>query len=173
MRSLPLIVGSIVLASCGTTQSTDYVSMSGGELYRRFCASCHGLQGAGDGVLSSYFIIEIPNLQELAVRAGGRYPKESVIRIIDGRDVIAGHGTPLMPVWGEELGGGYPRNQQGTKTTQLLIERLADHVCRLQKPALNGACDAIASNRSAPEDSPELAVSGGGDANNGSPGLSR
>jgi cytochrome c553 len=38
------------LALYGSTAwSADYVAMSGKDLYQRFCASCHGAEGHGDG----------------------------------------------------------------------------------------------------------------------------
>jgi hypothetical protein len=41
-----------------------------------------------------------PDLTTLAERNGGRFPFERVLRIIDGREAVEGHGTADMPIWG-------------------------------------------------------------------------
>ena len=47
LRSL---IALAVLALYGNTAwSADYVAMSGKDLYRRYCASCHGAQAAAAG----------------------------------------------------------------------------------------------------------------------------
>ncbi|MET0660847.1 MAG: cytochrome c, partial [Steroidobacteraceae bacterium] len=77
--------------------------MTGEELYQRFCASCHGTTGRGDGPVSHYFTVEVPDLTLIARRASGTYPYERVVRIIDGRHTLAAHGSRAMPVWGVEF----------------------------------------------------------------------
>src|SRR5262245_63298397 len=59
----------------------DYTS--GEYLYRAFCASCHGPQGAGDGVVASTLRVPPPNLTTIALRNGGEFPAEQVSGTID------------------------------------------------------------------------------------------
>ena len=40
---------SVVLVGTAPVQAADYLAMSGEQLYMRFCASCHGIEGHGDG----------------------------------------------------------------------------------------------------------------------------
>jgi mono/diheme cytochrome c family protein len=73
----------------------------GAQLYRTYCASCHGERALGDGPLAASMRRSPPNLTEIAKRNNGVYPKEMVFKIIDGRQRVAGHGGPDMPVWGD------------------------------------------------------------------------
>ena len=65
------------------------------------CAACHGLTGLGDGPIGQMLKIPAPNLAFVAQRNGGSFPFKRVYDIIDGRTVIAAHGTRDMPIWGD------------------------------------------------------------------------
>jgi mono/diheme cytochrome c family protein len=74
------------------------VKDEGAELYRAYCASCHGPSGHG-GTESRYGRHAPPDLTQYARRNGGVFPSERLMRIIDGRDVPS-HVEREMPVWG-------------------------------------------------------------------------
>lgn len=74
---------------------------TGREVFRTYCASCHGDTARGDGPLASAMKKKPANLTEIAKRNGGQFPSEMVFRTIDGRQPIRGHGGPDMPVWGD------------------------------------------------------------------------
>lgn len=74
---------------------------AGAEVFRTYCASCHGLAAGGDGPLASVMNRKPANLTEIAKRNGGNFPAELVFRTIDGRQPVRGHGGPDMPVWGD------------------------------------------------------------------------
>jgi hypothetical protein len=136
MRTHRLMLSMALLMSCGSAYSADYVAMSGKDLYLRFCASCHGVMGRGDGPVAASFTVEVPDLTLIARRAKGVYPRDFIVRIIDGRHIIGAHGARTMPVWGEDftrLGLGDP---DAERSTRVIIDRLADYVGLLQKPAL-------------------------------------
>ena len=84
-RSLLLLFGVAVSLLAAAAQSADYVAMSGQELYSRFCASCHGATGHGDGAVSKSIRVEVPDLTLVTRRAGGKYPRQRIVQIIDGR----------------------------------------------------------------------------------------
>jgi mono/diheme cytochrome c family protein len=107
--------------------------MSGPELYARYCAACHGTTGRGDGPVSRFFKVEVPDLTLIAIRHGGKYPYEQIEKIIDGRAVVGAHGTRTMPVWGEEFATAERGNPEAEEMTQTAIERLSDYVYALQK----------------------------------------
>lgn len=113
---------------------TDY---SGAQLFGRFCASCHGSLGFGDGPVAPTLKVLIPDLTELSRRSGGRFPEERVREIIDGRAVLPAHGTRPMPVWGYELeaqaGAGDPPVAHPRDAAQTLIDRLVEHVRSIQR----------------------------------------
>ncbi|HWK51240.1 MAG TPA: cytochrome c [Steroidobacter sp.] len=136
MRSTASFICTIALLSWhAAAGAADYVAMSGQELYGRFCASCHGTTGRGDGPVASSFKIEVPDLTLIARRAQGSYPRDRIEKIIDGRFIIGAHGTRTMPVWGEDLTRLELGNPDAERSTRLIILRLADYVWLLQKPA--------------------------------------
>lgn len=73
----------------------------GSDLYRTYCAVCHGRAGRGDGPLADQMKTRPPELTRYAQRNGGVFPSALVARIIDGRNPLPGHGGPEMPVWGD------------------------------------------------------------------------
>lgn len=113
--------------------ASEYVAMSGQDLYLRFCASCHGETGRGDGPVAASFTVEVPDLTLMARRHGGKFPADRVARIIDGRFIIGAHGSRLMPVWGEDLSRIEAGDPQAERAAQLIITRLTQYVERLQR----------------------------------------
>jgi mono/diheme cytochrome c family protein len=65
----------------------------------RACASCHGVDGRGAGPAASALRVPPPDLTMLAVRSGGRYPREHVIGVLAGDVELTAHGSRDMPVW--------------------------------------------------------------------------
>jgi nucleotide-binding universal stress UspA family protein len=99
-----LLVASVMLAPGLVTAATaqEYKqSNTGAEVYRTYCASCHGTAARGDGPLASSMKKKPANLTEIAKRNGGLFPSEMVFRTIDGQQPVRGHGGPDMPVWGD------------------------------------------------------------------------
>ena len=140
MRKAALIALLLVIPY-GSAWSADYVTLSGKDLYQRFCASCHGLEGGGDGPVAGSLSVEVPDLSRFARRHSGYFDRALVERIIDGRHVIAAHGTRTMPVWGEDLSRAYLGDPNAERAARLAIVRLADYVWSLQKPALESKQD--------------------------------
>ena len=132
--TLPILTVGL-LAWNAAAGAADYVAMSGQELYVRFCASCHGVTGRGDGPVAGAFKVEVPDLTLIARRAKGAYPRDRIERIIDGRHIFAAHGSRTMPVWGENFSRLELGNPDAERGTRLIIQRLADYVWLLQKPA--------------------------------------
>jgi mono/diheme cytochrome c family protein len=84
-----------------TDQPTPLIqSMKGVDIYRAYCASCHGAQGKGDGPVAPALTTKIPDLTTIAQRNGGVFPTNRVRKIIAGEEQILGHGSREMPVWG-------------------------------------------------------------------------
>jgi mono/diheme cytochrome c family protein len=78
--------------------------MEGQELFRTFCASCHGPDGRGNGPVA--FALKRPpaDLTTIASRNGGVFPRERLIRYItNGEPSTPAHGSKDMPVWGPNL----------------------------------------------------------------------
>jgi nucleotide-binding universal stress UspA family protein len=92
-----LAPGLVTTAAAQEYQATA----TGGEVYRTYCASCHGVTARGDGPVASEMNRKPSNLTEMAKRNGGQFPSELVFKTIDGRQPVRGHGGPGMPVWGD------------------------------------------------------------------------
>jgi mono/diheme cytochrome c family protein len=76
-------------------------SLYGGDLYRFYCASCHGREGKGDGPVASALNRRPADLTIIAKRNGGRFPADRVERFVTGdREPTVAHGSAEMPVWG-------------------------------------------------------------------------
>lgn len=101
MRLFPIALAALIAASPAPAQE----AAEGGVLFRRHCATCHGLTAQGDGPMTGILSVEVPALTTLAARNGGSFPLAEVVAIIDGRSVMRGHAG-LMPVFGFELDGG-------------------------------------------------------------------
>lgn len=71
----------------------------GAEFYREACAACHGSTGKGDGSVAPALKSAPSDLTRLSQRHDGVYPRELVMRTIEGDNAIAAHGTREMPVW--------------------------------------------------------------------------
>jgi mono/diheme cytochrome c family protein len=88
-----------ILASVATFACAQDADM-GASAFQSFCASCHGIDGKGNGPLRDQLKVAAPNLTILAKKNGGVLPVSALYEVIDGRKVIAAHGTRKMPVWG-------------------------------------------------------------------------
>ncbi|HTP69806.1 MAG TPA: cytochrome c [Dongiaceae bacterium] len=75
-------------------------SVKGPELFRAYCASCHGATAHGDGPVASNLKAKMPDLTVLTKTNKGKFPAAHVRDVIDGQQAIASHGSRAMPVWG-------------------------------------------------------------------------
>jgi mono/diheme cytochrome c family protein len=65
------------------------------------CASCHGRDGKGKGVLVDMLKRSPPDLTVLSKNNGGVFPMTRLYEVIEGSNV-PGHGSRDMPVWGAD-----------------------------------------------------------------------
>jgi len=75
-------------------------SLNGPDLYRAYCASCHGVDGKGSGPVAPALNGKLPDLTTIAERNGGSFPVQRVRKIIIGDEAIVAHGSREMPIWG-------------------------------------------------------------------------
>ncbi len=88
-------------ATGGQAKEPAIDGISGAYTFRTHCASCHGTDGRGEGPLADSLRFHPADLTLLAKRHGGSFPTEMVVRIVDGRQPLKGHGAPDMPIWGD------------------------------------------------------------------------
>jgi mono/diheme cytochrome c family protein len=102
----------------------------GGHLFREHCAPCHGRDGRGEGPLSDNLRFQPPDLTTITRRHGGEFPTEKLVRLVDGRAPVKGHGGSDMPVWGDAF-----RNAEtgyDERTVQLRIAAIVAYLRALQ-----------------------------------------
>lgn len=75
-------------------------SVEGPDLFRAYCASCHGSDGKGHGPAAPALKTRVADLTVLAKRNGGQFPSDRVRRTISGDRVLDSHGSREMPIWG-------------------------------------------------------------------------
>jgi mono/diheme cytochrome c family protein len=76
-------------------------SIQGANLYKAYCAVCHGANAKGDGPMAKWLKTLPSDLTRISTKNGGMFPLAKVRRIIAGEEALpAGHGTREMPTWG-------------------------------------------------------------------------
>jgi mono/diheme cytochrome c family protein len=76
-------------------------SIQGPNLFKAYCAVCHGPNAKGDGPLAKSLKTAPSDLTRITSRNNGMFPIAKLRRIISGEEALAsGHGTKEMPVWG-------------------------------------------------------------------------
>lgn len=97
----------------GSDKQLPYTSAeSGAEMYREYCASCHGEDGKGDGPAAGALKARLPDLATVAKRKGGKFPAGDLYQVIKWGGGIMGHGSKEMPVWGRAFLPASGRNEQ-------------------------------------------------------------
>lgn len=66
------------------------------------CASCHGVDGKGNGPMADLLRRSPPDLTQLARTNHGVLPMSRMFEVIEGGSVPS-HGTRDMPIWGREF----------------------------------------------------------------------
>ena len=69
------------------------------QMYRTYCATCHGLNGKGRGPAAEARKVAPVDLTLLKRRNNGKFPSAKVGHVLDGAEVVA-HGSSEMPVGG-------------------------------------------------------------------------
>jgi mono/diheme cytochrome c family protein len=108
---------------------------TGTDLYRSYCAACHGKSARGDGPVGDLLKKRPPDLTAFARKNGGVFPSELVRTVIDGRRPVTGHGGKDMPVWGDafqQAAGG-----SGEDAVQERIDALTRYLESIQIKATN------------------------------------
>jgi mono/diheme cytochrome c family protein len=78
----------------------DATSKSAQQLFVKYCASCHGTDGKGNGPAATALNPPPPDLTTLAQRHHGKYSPGYVGALLKFGRSLAAHGSEDMPVWG-------------------------------------------------------------------------
>ena len=134
MRSIIFVFGVVLLFSIALVIEIEAAEAEQGkQLYMQYCASCHGKDGRGNGSVSPYLKIAVPDLTVLKKNNKGIYPLDDVIATIDGRRAVRSHGDRDMPVWGEIFRKETERGRYSELTSLLKAKVIAEYVATLQR----------------------------------------
>jgi mono/diheme cytochrome c family protein len=137
-RSSILLLGLFLLPGlllCGAQQRQTTTPMhnpiEGADIFRNYCASCHGVDGRGHGPASAALKHGAPDLTRIAQRNRGTFPFQRVKEIIEGRESgPLAHGSREMPVWGpifhdveSDMDFGEVRLDAVTKTVESMQQK--------------------------------------------------
>ena len=108
------IAALVAWSLAGPAQAADDMALQQGkQLYTKYCASCHGQSGKGDGTVGTMLNPKPSDLTQIAKKNGGKFPFYEVMLLINGRaptgqnqdtslpGLPKAHGEAGMPVWGE------------------------------------------------------------------------
>ena len=98
--TLCLFCAAVIAQKLTKIPASQTSAGSGQEMYRSYCASCHGLDGKGNGPAMSALKMPPTDLTQLARRNRGQYPEMQVFNTIAGDGNVPSHGSKDMPVWG-------------------------------------------------------------------------
>jgi mono/diheme cytochrome c family protein len=76
----------------------------GRKLFMTYCASCHGINGAGDGPVAASLKKHPPDLRRLQAN-NTKFSSDRIRKSIIGDPSLPVHGDKEMPVWGWILTG--------------------------------------------------------------------
>ena len=74
---------------------------SGPEMFKTYCAVCHGSDGKGNGPAAQALKVPPTDLTLLSKNNSGKFPDMKVVATIRGEASLPSHGTKEMPVWGQ------------------------------------------------------------------------
>jgi len=97
---------------------------AGKRLYIKYCASCHGRDGKGNGPMASTLTTKPPDLTLLAKKQGGKFPYMDVLDILDGSQPFPAHGNSELPAWGETFQSDDPGSSGGAMEQAAVRGRL-------------------------------------------------
>ncbi|HEY7471535.1 MAG TPA: cytochrome c [Gemmatimonadota bacterium] len=105
----------------------------GQDVYTSHCASCHGVDGKGNGPVAGSLRTPPSDLTTIASRHG-RFDEQEVAAAIDGRRTIAAHGPREMPVWGAVFETELESDAQSARTGRLRTFELVAYLRSIQAP---------------------------------------
>jgi mono/diheme cytochrome c family protein len=135
LRSVTAVLAAVWMAGIGIAevQAQAFEQYSGEETFQRFCASCHGESGQGDGPVAAGLKISVPDLTMLAERYGDAFPDSALRKIIDGREIVIVHGTRYMPVWGYEFWLEEGADEAAQRNVETIVENLIAYLESIQR----------------------------------------
>ena len=111
-----LIALTFAFAVGGTVRADD--EHLGIIEYEIACMPCHGVEGRGDGPRAKTLRAPPADLTQITKSNHGKFPLNKVAEMIDGRAMVAAHGSREMPVWGDRYRNAAEAGESPTKVEQ-------------------------------------------------------
>jgi mono/diheme cytochrome c family protein len=105
----------------------------GRAYYLRYCGSCHGVEGKGDGTVSRSLKVKPADLTQLKKKNKGVFSLEKVMASIDGKTRISAHGESKMPVWGEIFEKQASVQKDPASASAAKVKAIADYLTTIQR----------------------------------------
>jgi mono/diheme cytochrome c family protein len=130
-----LVASAVLVMAQGQTPVVKHVPIkptnaaSGQEMFKSYCAVCHGEDAKGNGPAASAMKVPPIDLTTLAQKNGGKYPAMHVSSVVRGEADLPAHGSKDMPV----LGPLFFRLSQGHEAeVQQRIANLNEYIESIQ-----------------------------------------
>jgi mono/diheme cytochrome c family protein len=139
MRFPLLLLAILIFAGAPHAQSKAAASQdqvpanfipTGKEMFKQYCAACHGLDAKGHGPARAALKIPAADLTTLAKRHGGEFPTDLVTNILRFGPGVAAHGSSDMPTWG---GIFQYMDNYNQAAVQKRIKNLCDYLASIQE----------------------------------------
>lgn len=101
---------------------------SGGQMYKQYCAACHGADAKGHGPAAGWLKTPPPDLTTLANRHNGKFPYDYVSDVLLSGP-IAAHGSAAIPTWGPLF---LHLDKRRENVVRQRINKLSDYLASLQ-----------------------------------------
>jgi mono/diheme cytochrome c family protein len=133
---VPAGVFLMVLCAAGARPAVDETQLpptylpSGEQMYKQYCAACHGADAKGHGPVAGVLMTAPPDLTKLAKRHLGKFPYDYVTSILEFGPGPSAHGSSDMPTWGPIFRYYDKQNERAVKER---IKRLCDYLASIQE----------------------------------------
>ncbi len=124
---MTVIAGSAVAQTkkvIKTENARPSSAWTGDQLYKEFCAACHGADGKGNGPATSALKNNPTDLTQITRHNSSKYPDAKMHDIILGTQAIAAHGNNEMPVWGDVFKSISANQTFGEMRVDMLVKYL-------------------------------------------------
>ena len=141
-----VLMGMALVQSCGpaapdrpagpdaTIEDVDYDPIALGRThYLRYCASCHGQDGRGNGPVAEVLKEAPTDITQMRADGDGVFNVDSLIEIIRGLKDVRAHGTREMPVWGN-IWGDVGVQSSTPSQIEKRINELVEYIRSIQEP---------------------------------------
>ncbi|HVR17981.1 MAG TPA: cytochrome c [Candidatus Limnocylindrales bacterium] len=130
---LSIMIYSLIFLISGASHTAALSAEpdAGKIFYMQHCSSCHGQEGHGNGPVSRYLNVKVPDLTLIKKNNNGIYPLDKVMWAIDGRGDVRAHGDREMPIWGEIFIIEEQRSPQRARESKAKL--IAEYIGKLQQ----------------------------------------